>query len=450
MRGVECFYPSTRLHENHSHNAASSTPSSTSSTDSSRSVDHFHHDEYQSLISANDGMQVLLQDNDHLLGYSTNPMSLFPMDTNYYSSSTISSDGGTMNSVQFFLLPGSWNVAEAGISSRNSHSVSQLNKSVHQVQRWVKQWVEEGSNMFIHKRLYYRDNDGYQSAGGGGVLNMPRCIQDAYTTCAAYFACTPKNKEMILKMVEQRVATLLEEEEDEEHKYGSDNDTEDNDQISYLLPELAYTQKRRSRIENDNYDSRDETTKRSVLDHLARVQALLCYQYIRLYDGDLRSRIMAESQIPVLSRWSMDMINSALLSSEYVHSISTMSFGKRSQASIEKKLNSDWHAWILAESVRRTWLVAGHVQCIYRLLSDGISMCPGGLMFTTRAGLWHADTAYEWWTRCREKDVLFCQSLESARHLLKRTRPEEVDEFGKFVVGIIGGEDKVKNWLSNR
>jgi hypothetical protein len=345
-------------------------------------------------------------------------------------------------SMQFFLLPGTWTVtvSTAKDRSRTHRSVPQLNSSVHEVQCWVKQWIEEGSNMFVHKRLYRtRDNNiGNSSVDGKGRLHMPRCIQDAYTTCAAYFASTEKNREMMLGIVEDRVATLLDEEGDpDDHEIDSGNGEEFEDPFSTAT----------LRIENDGQKSQKPSKPRSVQDHLARVQALLIYQIIRLFDSDPRSRIMAESLIPVLSRWCKQMLDGALLSSQYVNS-ATSSINTKNQAHIEKKLNSDWNAWILAESVRRTWLVAGHMQCIYQILSYGFSVCPGGLMFTTRAGLWQAESAYEWWAKCREKDALFCPSLESGKYLLKPGVADDVDDFGRFVLKIIEGEERVNKWLA--
>ena len=71
-------------------------------------------------------------------------------------------------------------------------------------------------------------------------------------------------------------------------------------------------------------------------------------------------------------------------------------------------------------------------------------------MFTTRAGLWQAESAYEWWSKFREKDVLFFPSLESGKHLLKPgvTSPDDIDDFGRFVLRIIEGEERVNKWLA--
>lgn len=40
-----------------------------------------------------------------------------------------------------------------------------------------------------------------------------------------------------------------------------------------------------------------------MLAHLARVQALFVYEFIRLFDGSVRLRASAEQQLPTLRRW---------------------------------------------------------------------------------------------------------------------------------------------------
>jgi hypothetical protein len=314
---------------------------------------------------------------------------------------------------QFFLTPTSWHVTDAGrrSSPRPSWKLPHLNDSVQQVLRWVKQWFDEGSNAFIHKHLYGPNGSG-----------MPKCMQDAYTACAAYFGCTERNRSMVLRIIEDRVRMLLDEEQDES--------------LSWGLSATTATAR-----------------KGVVAEHLARVQALLAYQVLRLLSGDARQRSMAEELFPTLRGWSMQMLECALLSSQYVQQqqlISSDSMAMVTEAPAAQKRESEWQAWILAESVRRTWLVAGHTQCIYGLLRNGISTCPGGLMFTTREGLWQANSAEEWWEKCWQKDVLFCHSLETHTQLIKKARPEEVDDFGMFVLRILSEKEEVERvWLDS-
>lgn len=339
---------------------------------------------------------------------ATFPAQLFPSNKNPYE-------------YQFFLTPTSWHVADAGRRSlpRPSWKMSHLHGSVQQVLRWVKQWVDDGSNAFIHKHLWGHDT--------GSA--MPKCMQDAYTACAAYFGCTERNRGMMLRIIEDRVRMLLDEQQDES----------ESSEWFWQSSSSSSTGK----------GGRGATGGKGVVaEHLARVQALLAYQVLRLLSGDARQRSMAEELFPTLRRWSMQMLECALLSSQYVQQQQLISSSDGmvtvNTAPAAQKRESEWQAWILAESVRRTWLVAGHTQCIYGLLRNGISACPGGLMFTTRAGLWRADSAEEWWETCWQKDVLFCQSLETQTQLVKKARPDEVDDFGMFVLRIVSEKEEVE------
>jgi hypothetical protein len=319
---------------------------------------------------------------------------------------------------QFFLTPTSWHVTAANrrsIAPRPSWKMSHLHDSVQQVLRWVKQWVDDGSNAFIHRHLYGRDR------------KMPKCMQDAYTAAAAYFGCNERNRGLVLGIIEDRVGMLLEEQQQQQEE------------------------------EEEWSRGKVSAGKGVVGEHLARVQALLVYQVLRLLDGDARQRSLAEALIPTLRGWSMQMLECALLSSQYVQqqqqhlTLTDSSTTAIYAAPVAQKRESEWQAWILAESVRRTWLVAGHTQCIYGLLRNGISLCPGGLMFTTRAGLWQADSAEEWWETCYQNDVLFCHSLETHTQLIKKAKgPHEVDDFGMFVMRIISEAEEVEGmWLNS-
>jgi hypothetical protein len=179
----------------------------------------------------------------------------------------------------------------------------------------------------------------------------------------------------------------------------------------------------------------------NVVDYLAHVQALLVYQIIRLFDGDIRQRYAAESLIPVLSDWGLQMLNNARLSSEYIsiahtgtNYIATECFGE-----------PVWSAWILAESIRRTWMMVVLTQCVYRFLQQGLTACPGVVMFTARAGLWDAPSALLWSEACRGRDMLFMSGTDVDR-LLSDTCPDEVDGFVHFALPAMCRPEKIARW----
>jgi hypothetical protein len=59
-------------------------------------------------------------------------------------------------------------------------------------------------------------------------------------------------------------------------------------------------------------DSSEENGMGSItldsLERIARVHALLVYQFLGLYDGDIRLRHLSETYIPVLNRWMREMV----------------------------------------------------------------------------------------------------------------------------------------------
>ncbi|KAH8703899.1 hypothetical protein BGW36DRAFT_273895, partial [Talaromyces proteolyticus] len=383
VKGIECFYSSTRLHDRSS-NQSQALGADQTAVSLRRPVDDVFLDSVNFALPS--------------------PMASV---TSSYSDpyDAIASPN------QFFLSPQSWLVVKfTRAAPREDYRVPDMQHSIQQILRWLKEWVRDGSTMFIHKQLYQD--------------HLPKCIQDAYMACATYFSSTDNNRGMVMRILEERVSMLLDEQAAQAELFE--------------LPHLE---------DGSSSSNTSGIPVFGVSEHLARVQALLVYQVLRLFSPDDQQREKAEDVIPTLKLWSMQMLECALLSSEYVRS-APKQLTSIHEAPFEKKRQSEWQAWILAESVRRTWLVAGHAQCIYSLLQYGISLCPGGLMFTTRAGLWEAESAAEWWERSRQKDVLFLQSLETEKHLLEHNKPEEIDDFGQFIVKIIAKRKNVESWLS--
>ncbi|KAI1629912.1 hypothetical protein EDD37DRAFT_75124 [Exophiala viscosa] len=88
---------------------------------------------------------------------------------------------------------------------------------------------------------------------------------------------------------------------------------------------------------------------------LLGTQALIVYQIIRLFDGDIRQRANAERQSVLLETWT-SQLQAALNTFQNTF-----------------QLESPTHRWwVLLESARRTLLVSVMLQALYSLLRDGI------------------------------------------------------------------------------
>lgn len=261
-----------------------------------------------------------------------------------------------------------------------------LKSGAMEVLTWLRGWVSSGATLFIHRRIY--------------LDAMPRCLSDAYTACATYFASSQQTKDLVFRIMETNVERLV-------------ND--------HAMPELAA-----------------DLGSCGFVQHLARTQAMLVYQAIRLYDGDIRQRAAADDLCSILDRWNREMLKCAMDSSEYVWAFS----GGRSPND-----TAAWHAWCLAESVRRTWATINVVQNTYRVLKGESSQCPGHLRFTARAGLWDAPSCLEWIETHRDQDPLFYTEMNGS-DILARAELHEIDEFGKWALRVCWAGMPASSWRS--
>ncbi|KAL2812887.1 hypothetical protein BDW59DRAFT_36317 [Aspergillus cavernicola] len=90
----------------------------------------------------------------------------------------------------------------------------------------------------------------------------------------------------------------------------------------------------------------------TLLDELARLQALVLYQTIRLFHGDIAQRAVAEQQQGILMTWSLKLV-------------------ARSQSEVRHETAAR-HAWIVAECIRRTAIVVYFLYGVNSVFRDGI------------------------------------------------------------------------------
>ncbi|KAF2813914.1 uncharacterized protein BDZ99DRAFT_379935 [Mytilinidion resinicola] len=335
-----------------------------------------------------------------LLEPPTSPLAdIIPVDLTVYSPRR----DGAWSSVPWFLSPETWRIDRFPVQLTTAPCNNVLKRHIRSTQAWLEQWVSTGSNPFIHAHLY--------------LTRFPSCVQIAYTTLSAYINRTEANTETILRIVEDRTNELL------------------------LMNGVAF----------DDLEQESSTSSGhlEILDHLARVHALFVYQTISLFDGDIRSRHLAEPRCNLLNRWVTQMVDCAS------HSLSQLSFAFSPLDLIPSTIPAPfgpntvtenlWHSWILSESVRRTWLTATGTYAVFHALQQGWTLCPGGIMFTNSQGVWQAETASAWQKLCSQGDVMFMQRFDAER-LFSDASPSDVDEFGKRMLEITFGLKKVESW----
>lgn len=266
------------------------------------------------------------------------------------------------------------------------------------IQRWLAQWVQHGHNPFIHAQLYR--------------ARFPQCIQNAYTALSSYIHRTASNEEIILRIVRDRATELV-----------ANFDSPANSTPGKTVTSSA------------SLDS---------LDHIARVQALLVYQCIGLFDGDIRLRHLTESHVPVLHRWMRQMADDARQNTCLGSNLTSQT--PNTMPSVSDFEDLLWYTWIVAETVRRTWVISSGIQGLYSMTHQAkATSCSGGMMFTTRQGVWEAPSARAWEKLCCEVNVGLMQTAHTAR-LLTDVGPGDVDDLAKLVLELSFGADKMDRW----
>ncbi|WYZ34239.1 hypothetical protein EsH8_I_000515 [Colletotrichum jinshuiense] len=260
---------------------------------------------------------------------------------------------------------------------------------------WLRQWVKEGCNPFIHQQLYLD-------------TGLPRCLQDAWTTLTAYFSKTPQNNHIVMKIIEDRADGLLQEQAHDDDSF-------------MAVPGLR------------------------TVEHLARVQALFIYQYLRLHDGSIRQRALAESSIGTLLVWCAQLWQSATMDAD--HGMQLSKDSDQSAVYSEQTTLSHWKAWILSESVRRTWLTCHSTLAVYFRERDGWNECTGEIKFTASQGLWNAASSRAWAGLVSEREPLFVKSLH-VDELLSTAMYSEVDNFSTVLMALLMGREEVDSWAA--
>ncbi|KAI3342071.1 hypothetical protein F4824DRAFT_272699 [Ustulina deusta] len=327
---------------------------------------------------------------------------------------TVSSEAQVRLRGAWFLAPETWTVefTEPPFATLRETEGS-LKNYIEQMRSWMRQWVTEGHSLLHHRELY--------------VFHMPRHTQDAYTAMVTYMGKTRDNEATVRQILEDRVSQLLQDQAVVEASLGMNN-------------------------------------AGSIFHHLSRVQSLLCYQLIRLFDGDIRMRGQAEALIPTLFLWNRQMLECAkenlgrpelfLASSPFDVNLSPPGAAATTTTTTAGgspffSPKAVWRAWIVAEGVRRTWQATNVMQGGYQFFQRGWSECPGRLPSTMRKTLWDAPSAYSWARELSGGKNPLLVSIGRLEEMLSQISPAEVDDFN--IAGIeLYGMESMDQWLEEK
>ncbi|MCJ1439434.1 hypothetical protein MMC27_008828 [Xylographa pallens] len=326
----------------------------------------------------------------------------FPfMDSDFAApSSLIQTPSAPATRADWFLAPETWKISHR-VDTLADMPVGKetIKKYVAVLQSWFERWVTTGSNPFIHRYLY--------------SVNSPAYVQVAYTTLASYIHRTPANTDTVLQIVEDKSNDLLRENGAILDRAGAEEWADGGEQDVDLFAQLT------------------------------RLHALMVYQIIGLFDGDIRSRHVAEGHMAVQNSWAGKLFHSAAKALSNTYAVATHLVGCLPTPSTYSQ--QQWHLWILSESIRRTWLIAVSLSSVFLALQQCWSACPGGVMYTNRSGLWDAASATEWEKQCLERNVAFLQRFECAR-LFDEAEPADIDEFGTAMLDMTFNGELLEKW----
>ena len=234
---------------------------------------------------------------------------------------------------------------------------------------------------------------------------MPRAMQDAQACCGLYLAKNPANAMFIFRTIDSRVDDLM---------------------VEPLQP-FATPQ-----------------------ELLARTQALLLYQIIRLFDGDIRARAAAERAIPCLEDAALALKGCVQSTEHDHHLLEPFVF----ELSSSMAAQDSWKSWILLESIRRTCLIVLFLVSMYkRLCGRATTTCDSELFFdytwTASAGLWEAQNAAEFvllWQRGQSHCVTNANLLQA----LPSIEVDDIDTYSKILLTASLGIENTKAWFWSR
>jgi hypothetical protein len=248
--------------------------------------------------------------------------------------------------------------------------------AVHGFKTFPEKWVKEGKAPFIHPQLY--------------ASNMPRSLQDAYAACAIYSTKTEQNASVAFAVIESRANELI-------------------------------------------CDTKSASTIWTPLELLAAVQSLLVFQMIRLFDGDIRQRTLAEEAEPTLDKWTQELRD------------------RTEQEILTTTANAaSWRAWLFAESVRRTIVMSYMLKGTYSLVKYGhctMGAAITALSFTAQRALWAASSTFEWSSAVRDTPSLWIQNM-SFNPVLEIGKSWDLDDFGIVMMVMYKGRSRTDEFLS--
>jgi len=185
-----------------------------------------------------------------------------------------------------------------------------------QIRDYPLAFAQQAETVFIHRTLYHNA--------------FPRPLRAAFGICAGCFSRNERNRSLLFQALDTEMSELL-------------------------TPGLTSP----------------------LIEDLARLQAIVLYQIIRLFYGSLEERIIAERQEFLVRSYALSLL-------------------QRVDAEL-RNVQRGWETWILAESIRRTVFIAFKLYTVYSTLKNNVCAeiaAMNMLPVSTILGSWNSRDAY--------------------------------------------------------
>ncbi|VUC22422.1 unnamed protein product [Clonostachys rosea] len=185
---------------------------------------------------------------------------------------------------------------------------------------------------------------------------------------------------------------------------------------------------------------KDGAKAETIMDKLARTQALVIVETIRVFDGDFSLRHSANRDRHILIEWHHEL--------DRLREEMEMELGTPDVASRDHPPPT-WDSWILIESLRRTCITVASFLCMVHILESTIppmEIWKANMLFTASKRLWTADTSVEFYQAWREDPQWYIRD-NKFDEFWQYARPEDLDEFTRLLLITQAGHDGVEHFM---
>ncbi|KAM5356143.1 hypothetical protein ACJ41O_002789 [Fusarium nematophilum] len=258
---------------------------------------------------------------------------------------------------------------------------SRIGFIVDKVSHLYRDFARTRALPFIHPRVY--------------GSNLPRAMLAAFSAASAYAARTPENKPWVYKLVTDVAKDI--------HREG----------------ERAST----------------------PAEKLARVQALVVLDSVRMFDGDVALRAASEREMPQLLVW-LNALKELRDELEGGEDPANLMSRDRPPAS--------WESWVFLESIRRTIMMAFSFICLTYILKSTEppwEVMESACAFTASRYLWDANSSVAFF-RAWQTRPQYCVLNMDFKDVWLHARPEDIDDFTSLMLTAQMGPEAMDGFMA--